>query len=483
MTLRNRIALRLIALAATAAAQTAVQPKPDWPQPVIKGSLVVWGSEEAKAPAMAQFVRLAGDGQILVVSSTADTARATWTEVESAKVVSLLSASDLDKADSVWLDSFFLGNDELIEALEAIKERGGTVGLSMQSFATGQFSGLMPYVAVSEHEDGTADGLVQMTMEDGAVLLLQGRFLRGAGEGKTTFHLAAGAGKDATDLVLENRTRLDLVSLRRRAIDRTMSAFPTKKTPDVKNGSLVIVGGGLPDGLVERFIELAGGPDAMIVVVPCVFAEEVTREPGFVRQLRSRGAKNVTWIHTKDRVKADTDEQFLAPLKEAGGVWFGGGRQWNLVDSYMDTKAHELMRDVLRRGGVIGGSSAGASIQAEFLARGDPLGNTNIIAPGYLRGLGFLPGVAVDQHFTQRGRQKDMTELMLAYPQLLGIGIDESTAIIVQRTVAEVVGTGAVHFYDYTVPPTGDTDYVRLESGKRYDLAARREVGQKVREP
>ncbi|MCH7944991.1 MAG: hypothetical protein IIC73_03125, partial [Armatimonadetes bacterium] len=200
MALRTFRALLLIALAGTAAAQTAVQPKPDWPQPIIKGSLVVWGGEKAKTLAMERFVRLAGDGQILVVSGTADTARATWAEVETAKVVSLLSASDFDKADSVWFDSFFFGNDELIEGLEAIKERGGAVGLSKESFATGQFSGLMPYVAVSEGEDNMADGLVGMTMEAGAVLLLQGRFLRGAGEGKTTFRLAAGSGMDATDV-------------------------------------------------------------------------------------------------------------------------------------------------------------------------------------------------------------------------------------------------------------------------------------------
>jgi cyanophycinase len=182
----------------------------------------------------------------------------------------------------------------------------------------------------------------------------------------------------------------------------------------------------------------------------------------------------VTWIHTKDRNKSDTDEEFLKPLKEAKGVWFGGGRQWNLVDSYQDTKAHELMREVLKRGGAIGGSSAGASIQAEFLARGDPLGNTNIIAPGYTRGLGFLPGAAVDQHFTQRGRHKDMTLLMKTYPQLLGIGIDEATAIIVRGTTAEVAGRGQVFFYDYRVAPPGEIDYVALKEGDRFDLKERK---------
>ena len=234
----------------------------------------------------------------------------------------------------------------------------------------------------------------------------------------------------------------------------------------------------MPQGLLERFIEAAGGPDAPIVYVPCEAAEVIATEPSFVRSLKNAGAKNVTWIHTKDRNTADKDDKFLAPLKDAKGVWFGGGRQWNLVDSYMDTQAHELMRAVLQRGGAIGGSSAGASIQAEFLARCDPLGNVAIIAPGYLRGLGFLPGAAVDQHFTQRGRHKDMTSLMLAYPQLLGIGIDEATAIIVRRTTAEVDGRGQVFFYDYSKgKPTGETDYTALKSGEKYDLAKRTKIG------
>ncbi len=97
---------------------------------------------------------------------------------------------------------------------------------------------------------------------------------------------------------------------------------------------------------------------------------------------------------------------------------------------------------MLRRGGVIGGSSAGATIQGDYLCRGSPLNNTDMICEGYERGLGFLPGVAIDQHFAQRKRFADMTALVKTYPQLLGIGIDESTAIVVQGSVAEVMGAG-----------------------------------------
>jgi cyanophycinase len=140
----------------------------------------------------------------------------------------------------------------------------------------------------------------------------------------------------------------------------------------------------------------------------------------------------------------------------------------------MGTKAEALFRGVLARGGVIGGSSAGASIQGEYMPRGSPLGNEDMMADGYERGLGFLPGVAVDQHFTQRERHGDMTALMRRYPQILGIGIDEGTAIVVQGSSAQVIGRGGVHFYDYrTGRPVGDADFTVLRAGGQYDLARR----------
>lgn len=131
---------------------------------------------------------------------------------------------------------------------------------------------------------------------------------------------------------------------------------------------------------------------------------------------------------------------------------------------------------MLHRGGVIGGSSAGASIQARYLARATPIGNTQIMAPGYERGgLGFLDGVAIDQHFSQRGRQKDMTQLMARHPQLLGIGLDEATAIVVKKSTAEVVGNGKVYFYDRRIPLHPDRpDYIAVAEGGRFELVERK---------
>ena len=256
--------------------------------------------------------------------------------------------------------------------------------------------------------------------------------------------------------------------------------FPaySPEPPNVESGTLVIVGGGgSPPGLTERFIELAGGPDAPLVFVPCEERETITNEPGILESWRRAGAKNVSWIHTKDRNKANTDEEILSKLRNARGVWFGGGRQWNLVDSYQNTTAHKLFEDVLARGGVIGGSSAGASIQTSYMPRGNPLGNRDSTAFGYETGLGFLTGVAVDQHFTQRNRLRDMTELVDMYPELLGVGLDEASSIIVQGSVAEVFTREGrnVLIYDRNIPVVpGELDHTVLVHGQRFDLKERK---------
>jgi cyanophycinase len=171
------------------------------------------------------------------------------------------------------------------------------------------------------------------------------------------------------------------------------------------------------------------------------------------------------------------DPKNLEVLKKADAIWFGGGRQWHFVDAYEGTKAYDLFQDVLRRGGVIGGSSAGATIQGDYLCRGSPLNNTDIMCEGYERGFAFLPGVAIDQHFAQRKRFADMTALLKTYPQLLGVGLDEGTAIVVQGHEAQVMGKGEVHFYDRRkAVEDGKADYESLRSGGRYDLKARKVV-------
>lgn len=330
--------------------------------------------------------------------------------------------------------------------------------------------------------------LVGVGLAPGTALVLDRRRCRVVGKGTAEFLLMANDRQPVrAQTITPQRERrqspkeylVDLTEWRRDAIDRTLEPFPPAEpyAPVVENGTLLIVGGGgLPDGLIDRFIELAGGAEeARLVYVPCSERGDVGASQRTVEGWKQRGVKNATFIHTKDRLRANTDEEILGPLRGATGIWFGGGRQWNFADSYYGTEAHRLMKDVLRRGGVIGGSSAGASIQGRYLARATPIQNFEIMAPGYERGgLGFLGGVAIDQHFTQRGRQKDMTQLVDRYPQLLGIGIDETTALVVTKSRARVVGKGRVCFYDRRLPVMpGQLDHVALPAGSEFDLVAR----------
>ena len=325
--------------------------------------------------------------------------------------------------------------------------------------------------------------LVRASVSENTGMILAGRKIITVGDGDVEFRLMANSEKPARVLAVEQFNRrpdpytdlIDLTAWRRDAIDRTLPQFPPAEIvqPNVENGTLVIVGGGgMPKGLFDEFIELAGGKDAKLIYVPCSEAETVPRSR-LVSSWRRKVA-SAHMLHTKDRTEADSDEEFLKHLSEATGIWFGGGRQWNFVDSYYGTKAHQLMLDVLDRGGVVGGSSAGASIQGEYLARANPVANFDIMAPGYERGLGFISGVAIDQHFSQRRRQKDMTRLVDTYPQLLGIGLDESTAIVVQKSEAKVVGRGRVFFYDRNQPVvSGEDDFIALSAGQKFDLAKR----------
>ena len=239
------------------------------------------------------------------------------------------------------------------------------------------------------------------------------------------------------------------------------------------NGSLVVVGGAMRDlGIVRRFIDLAGGPDAAIVVIPTAggAAEYDQFYPG-LRQFRAAGATNLTVIHTNDRDEANSDA-FVKPIQEAGGVWFPGGRQWRIADSYLDTRTEEELHRVLERGGVIGGSSAGASIQGSYLIRGDTQTNT-IMMGDHVEGFGFLRNVGVDQHLLRRNRQFDMLEVMEAMPDLLGIGIDENTAIVVQGDEFEVIGESYVVIYDTGAQIDTGGDFYFLAPGDRFNMATR----------
>lgn len=242
---------------------------------------------------------------------------------------------------------------------------------------------------------------------------------------------------------------------------------PTKVGPP--QGHLMVVGGGNMAKLWAKFIELAGGPDAQIVLFTTAQDPIPNPDPAFTA-LQKAGAKHVTILHTRDPKEADT-EAFVAPLKTATGVWFEGGRQWRLADSYLNTRTLKEIFAVLARGGTVGGTSAGASIQASYLVRGAPSGNTIMMSPGHEVGFALLRNTAVDQHVNTRERSKDILPVLQKHPELLGIALDEATGILVTRDQCEVLpgSAGIARFF-----ATPDSAPIELKAGEKYDLAARK---------
>ncbi len=239
-------------------------------------------------------------------------------------------------------------------------------------------------------------------------------------------------------------------------------------------GALVVVGGGeIGPAIVKRFVELAGGKDAEIVAIPT--AHDV---PGagerLAKSLRETfGFERITILHTKDRAEADS-EDFVAPLRSATAVWIGGGRQWRLVDSYLGTRTEREIKAVLERGGVVGGSSAGATIQGSFLVRGAREGNQIMVAKDYKQGFALMDGVAIDQHILPRGRAGDLAPVIDDNPELLGLGVDEATAMVVAGDRFEVIGRGVVAVHDGC--EHDGRKYYFLAPGEQFDWKARRRV-------
>ncbi|HEX4610568.1 MAG TPA: cyanophycinase [Urbifossiella sp.] len=529
-----RAALRLVLLLVLAVPAAAAIPLPA--PTVLPGPLVIVGGGKMPDDARKAFFDLAGGkkAKIVVVPTAAaeadDDAKADgflreWQALEP-ESVTLLHTRDRKTADDPAFSKalaeatglWFSGGDQTkiaeayrgtaaAKAFHALHARGGVVGgtsagaaiLSDPMIAGGTDTarvgpglGFFPGFVVDQHFTqrkrlGRLQGmiaanptLVGLGIDEATAVVARGRTFRVIGEGTVSIVIAKGAGKPPAFQVAKAGGLFDTAQLRRAAANRAAAEpFPPAKPADpvVKSGALLVVGGGgAGPEIWKTFIDLAGGPDAPIVVIPTALEDPLPPEIGEEKALKRFGAKAVTSLHTRDRKVAD-DPKFSEALVKAKGVWFSGGRQWKFVDAYEGTITEKRFHDVLARGGVIGGSSAGASIQSEYMPRGHPLGNTVMAAEGYEKGFGFLPGCAVDQHFFARKRTADMTGLMADYPQYLGIGIDEGTAIVVKGSRAEVIGRTKVAFYDTRRKQDANgPDYQEVKTGETYDLVRRAKV-------
>ncbi len=179
--------------------------------------------------------------------------------------------------------------------------------------------------------------------------------------------------------------------------------------------------------------------------------------------------KHVKVLHTRDRKTANSDS-FVAPLRKANGVWLSSGNAGRFADAYLDTLTQKEIAAVLARGGVVGGNSAGAIIQGSYTIRGRP-DKPLLMAKGHERGFGLLANIAINPHLTEQKREAELVNIVDAYPNLLGIGVDEKAALVVSGERFEVIGAGRAAIYDNV--KHGGSWYYWLKPGDRFDLRTR----------
>ncbi len=234
-------------------------------------------------------------------------------------------------------------------------------------------------------------------------------------------------------------------------------------------GALVLVGGGANrPAFMDRFMQLAGGAQARIVIIPTALDDQTLTPDRMHRMAHPNEMAGVTAtiLHTRDRKVADS-AAFVKPLRDATGVWILGGDETLLADAYAGTRAETEIKAVLARGGVVGGTSAGAMIAGAVLvkAKASPLTVT-----GTRPAFDLLPSSYIVPHWSQRKLNFDLLAAAFSkYPSRLAIGIDEATAAIIQGGKLKVAGDGRVGIYDGK--NHNSAAYSLLSSGQSYDLA------------
>jgi len=227
----------------------------------------------------------------------------------------------------------------------------------------------------------------------------------------------------------------------------------------VPGGALMIAGGGCVTAEIrERFIALAGGSNSRIVVIPAIDPSP-GHEDEWLEPWRRHGAGRVELLNARDH-KAANDPALCARLTRASGVWISGGFQSLLAERYVGTRVESCLREVLRRNGVVGGCSAGAAILSHVMIEAGE------DTPVESRGLGLVNAI-VDQHFLQRNRMWRMQQMLQVHPELIGIGVDEGTALEVELRSGRLIPLG--ESYALVCVPCSDLHEPRIEVLKAGD--------------
>lgn len=259
-------------------------------------------------------------------------------------------------------------------------------------------------------------------------------------------------------------------------------------------GKLIIVGGVQTKSIQKTFVELAGGEKAKIIIIPNAGSEPKRSSESQQRDYLDLGAQADYILFTKET--ADNEEN-LKKMEWANAVFFLGGDQSYLTRDMLGTKLLEKVFEIYNKGGVVGGSSAGAAVMSEIMITGNELINTDSvnsfisITKGNIetkKGFGFIKNAIIDQHFIKRKRYNRLLTLMCEHKDLLGIAIDESTAIVVNPdNTFNVIGRNQVIVFDPTESINIRTDKTNnlgitdmklhiLINGDKFDMNTKRVI-------
>ncbi|MBN2278993.1 MAG: cyanophycinase [Candidatus Marinimicrobia bacterium] len=260
-----------------------------------------------------------------------------------------------------------------------------------------------------------------------------------------------------------------------------------------QTGDLFIIGGGQrPASMIHHLVRLSGGKNAHILVIPNASSEPLDVADYQVKQFLEQGAGSAAYIISKgEALNADST---INKLNDATCIFFSGGDQRKLTDDLLKTQFLERIYQKWHQGCVIAGTSAGAAVMSQLMITGDEMRNESkdpfiTIEPGnYITtaGFGFVKRAVIDQHFIKRNRQNRLLSVVLEHPELLGIGIDESTAILVHADATfEVVGENSVLIYDANQVKNRTTDKNNnfsasniklhlLTDGQKFDMKKRK---------
>jgi cyanophycinase len=248
--------------------------------------------------------------------------------------------------------------------------------------------------------------------------------------------------------------------------------------------------------ILERFIDLAGGKKARIAIIPTASDDPQRSGEGYATLFREMGAKEATWLQVEQREDANAEEA-LSLLREATGIYITGGDQARLVRFLVCTLVMECIRMRNADGVIVAGTSAGASIlSALMMAGGTGVGgdsNESAARKGMVdvvAGFGLLQDIIIDQHFSQRGRLGRLLSVFAGTPGLIGLGLDEDTAVLIDRKgTLEALGCNMVTIVDgrntisdyfdreegEILTITGSSLHV-LADGRHFDLDTRRVI-------